>query len=298
MMQKISHWLVYTPLYLLSLLPLRVLFLFSDFIYLLVYYVFGYRKKVVFQNLSIIFPNHTYKQKEKIAKGVYRNFTDFIVESIKLFSASDAWVNKHFVGNVDVLDKLYEEGKKCQVHLGHNFSWEIGQQWISMHLKQPALSVYTPISNKTLDRIFKQMRSQRGGVMLPANDMKNAILPYRDKPYALLLVADQRPRSRDKAMWIPFFGKETAFVRGPETGARMGNLAVVFCYVEKLRRGYYKCYLTLETNDPTSLEPEELTRRYARYLEEKIVQQPENWLWTHKRWKWEREVPTSGTSKN
>jgi KDO2-lipid IV(A) lauroyltransferase len=281
------YYLVYGLLYFLSLFPLRALYLLSDLFYFLIYYVVGYRKQVVLYNLGIAFPEKTGEERRRIAKKFYRNLTDFFVETIKLFSASDRFLEKRFVADFSVFDKLNEQGKKCQVHLGHNFNWELGHLASVPHLKLKALGVYMPLTNKVFDRIFRKLRIKTGAYMLPATNMRTALLPFRHEPFALLLVADQSPPNPQNGIWVNFFNRPTPFVRGPENGARGGDLPVVFCHVLKVKRGYYKGYFTLAEENPASLAKGELTKKYARFLEEKMREQPDNWLWTHKRWKWE-----------
>jgi Kdo2-lipid IVA lauroyltransferase/acyltransferase len=141
------YYLVYGLFYLLSLLPLRVLYLFTDFFYLVIYYVAGYRKEVVMQNLVIAFPEKTLEERKKIAKRFYRNFTDFFAETIKLFSANDAFLEKHFVPDLRVFERLKKEGRKCQVHLGHNFNWELGYLACVSRIDIKVLGVYMPLSS-------------------------------------------------------------------------------------------------------------------------------------------------------
>lgn len=238
-------------------------------------------------NLAIAFPQKTEAERKRIAKKFYRNLTDFFVETIKLFSASDDFIEKHYIADYSVFDAIEQQGKKCQVHVGHNFNWEFGYHSILLHIRQKTLAVYMPLSNPTFEKIFKKLRGKRGGFLLPATDMRRAILPFRSEPYALLLVADQSPSSPQKGIWINFFGKPTAFIMGPENGAKAGDLPVVFCHVTKIKRGYYKGHFMLAEDNPAALEKGELTKKYARFLEEKMTEQPDNWLWSHKRWKWD-----------
>src|SRR5678809_318100 len=125
--------IVYGLLYLVSLLPLRVLYLFSDFAYFIIYYVAGYRKKVVLDNLSIAFPEKTESEKKQIAKEFYRNFTDNFIETIKLISAGKNFLRKHYICDTQLFEELYRQGKKCQVHLGHNFNWEFANQAMAFY---------------------------------------------------------------------------------------------------------------------------------------------------------------------
>jgi KDO2-lipid IV(A) lauroyltransferase len=281
------YYFFYGLLYFLSLFPLRILYVLSDFIYVIIYHVAGYRKKVVMRNLSIAFPEKTIRERKDIAKKFYRNFADFFVETIKLFTAGDDFIKAHFVADYSIFNQLHAQGKKCQVHLGHNFNWEIAYHSIASSIVQNPLGVYMPLSNKSFDRIFRKLRSKRGGHLVPATGMREGLFPFRNTPYVLLLVADQSPPSPQRSLWVHFFGRPTPFVAGPENGARAGNLPVIFSYFEKKKRGYYEGHFVLATEDPASLPKGELTRMYARFLEDKMQQQPPIWLWSHRRWKWE-----------
>jgi len=285
------YYIVYGLLYLVSLLPLRVLYILSDAIYILAYRILGYRRKVVLDNLQVVFPEKTLAERKKIAGKFYHNFIDSIIESLKMVSASDAYIMKRVSGNWEVLNNLYKTGRSCQIHLGHTFNWEWANLAGAKAMNYTFLGVYMPIKNKIFDRLFRRLRSKSGTVLMPATEMRTAMLPWRAKQYCIGLVADQSPSAPEKSIWLNFFGKPTGFVPGPETGARAGNIPVVFANIEKPRRGYYKVVFTLAEDQPASLQKGELTLRYARYLEQVIKQQPDMWLWSHRRWKkeWKEE---------
>lgn len=285
------YYIVYGLLYLVSLLPLRVLYILSDALYVLVYRISGYRRKVVLNNLQLVFPEKTLTERKKIASRFYHNFIDSIIESLKMVSASDAYIQKRVSGNWEVLNDLYKTSRSCQIHLGHTFNWEWANLAGAKEMHYTFLGVYMPIKNKIFDRLFRKLRSKSGSVLLPATDMRKAMIPWRNRQYCIGLVADQAPANPEKSFWLNFFGKPTPFVTGPETGARTSNIPVVFANIEKPRRGYYKVVFTLAEMEPGNLDRGELTLRYARYLEEVIKQQPDMWLWSHRRWKreWKEE---------
>lgn len=285
------YYLVYIPLYLMSLLPLRVLYLLSDCLAALNWYIIGYRKKVVLDNLRIAFPEKTEQERKKIGKKFYRNFIDNFIETIKLLSASQQFITKHFVIDNDVFTPIYQSGRKCQLHLGHNFNWEIANVAMPYYTAYTFIVVYMPIKSNVMDRLFLRLRSRTGSVMLPATNMRNAIVPYRNSQYLLTLVADQAPGDVSRAYWLNFFGRPTPFVRGPESGARVGNIPVVFAQLYKVKRGYYRASLEIGADSPRNLPEGELTRRYIAFLEKAIRRQPDMWLWSHRRWKhnWKEE---------
>ena len=281
------YFIVFGLLYLCSLLPLRVLYLFSDFAYVLIYYVIGYRKKIVMQNLALAFPEKTEEERKKIARKFYRNFTDNFIETIKLISVGDSFIKKHFKGDYSVLNELYKKGKKCQVHLGHNFNWELANLSLPLYSPYIMLTIYMPITSKLMDRLLMYIRKKTGAHLLPAIYMRNAMVSYRNKQYLMALVADQNPGIPKRAHWFHFFGKPTPFQIGPEKAAKGSDAAVVFCRIIKRKRGYYEPQFKLVTEDPKSFPDKLLTQQYVAYLEDVIRDQPETWLWSHRRWKWE-----------
>jgi KDO2-lipid IV(A) lauroyltransferase len=290
------YYVVYGVLYLLSLLPIWLLYGLSDGIAFLLYAVIRYRRGVVLSNLNIAFPERTHAERLRIARRFYRNFTDNFIETIKLLSASPRFLQKHLVlDNPELLDRYYDEGRKLQIHLGHCFNWEIGNLAMAMRTRYTFLVAYMPVENKTFERLFRHLRSRTGSVLLPATQMNKAIIPYRHQQYMLILVADQAPSGVENSYWLNFFNRPTAFIRGPERGARIGDIPAVFARFHKSRRGHYRVELITIAEHPRELPEGELTRRYARLLEDAIRKQPDGWLWSHKRWKyhWKETLASS-----
>lgn len=279
------YYLVYGFIYTLSLLPMGILYLFSDACYLLIYYVIGYRRKVVEDNLRIAFPDRNNQWIMETSRKFYRNFTDNFIETIKLFSAGEKFYEKHFVMDLSPFQYLFEKGLTCQIHLGHNFNWELANLAVARKVPFTLLGVYMPIENKIFERLLKKFRGKYGTVLIPATRMRESIMHYRNQQYMLALVADQVPGNLDRAFWLNFFGKPTPFVQGPEKGARAGNFPVLFAEIRKFKRGHYQLYVKVATENPASLQPGELTRMYRDYLQTVIQHSPDMWLWSHRRWK-------------
>lgn len=285
------YYVVYGLLYALSLLPLRVLYILSDAMYGLAYYIIGYRKKVVMQNLEIAFPEKTLEERVRIAKDFYRHLTDSFVETIKFITASKRFFYRHCTFDTSLIKKLYAEGRKCEIQLAHTFNWELANIIVPFDSPYQQLTVYMPLTSKVLDRIFLKLRSRSGAIMLPATRIARAMMPYRNDQYLLALVADQNPGVPSKAYWLEFFGRATPFVTGPEKNARANKTAVVFAKISKPKRGFYKIEFELAELHPELLPEKELTRRYVDFLEQVIREQPSLWLWSHRRWKhdWKEE---------
>lgn len=280
------YYVVYGIFYGMSLLPTWILYRLSDGIAFLLYAVIRYRRRIVLHNLRIAFPEKPERERREIARKFYRNFSDSFMETVKLLSASPAWLEKHFViDNPEVMEDFARDGRKIQLFLGHLFGWEVANVAMPRLTRFKFLVVYMPLANKVLERVFLRLRARTGTVLLPATSMQRAIIPYRNSVYALALVADQSPSGPDNSYWLNLFGQPTAFIRGAERGSRIGDIPAVFARVYKSGRGRYRSELTTIADHPANLPEGELTLRYRDLLEAAIRQQPATWLWSHKRWK-------------
>ena len=286
------YYVVYGLLYLLSLLPMWLLYPLAEGLALLLYHVIGYRRKVVRTNLQLAFPEKTTAELIRIEIKFYRNFVDSFIETIKLLSATPAYIKRHFsIDNPEILDNFYDQGRKCQLHLGHTFNWEVANAGMPLMTRYPFIVAYMPVENKIFERLFLHLRSRTGSILLPATRMQRAIIPYRNTQYLLTLVADQAPPHSDQSYWLNFFGHPTPFVRGPERGARIADIPAVFAKFYKSRRGHYRVFFMTLADHSADLPEGELTRRYRDCLENAIREQPDLWLWSHRRWKapWKEE---------
>jgi Kdo2-lipid IVA lauroyltransferase/acyltransferase len=281
------YYVVYGFLWLISLLPFRVLYFFSDCIYGLVFYVFKYRKEVVMNNLSIAFPEKSEQERKMIAKQFYHNLIDTFIESLKFITLSKAQIQKRSTGEFELINKLIEEGKNVHIMAGHQFNWEYANLIYALNLKAPFVGVYMPIANKSLDRIFYKFRQQFGTILISAQDFKNKMHQVFSKQYLLALAADQNPGDPASGYWTNFLGKPVPFVSGPWKGAVKNNTAVVMVGFEKRKRGYYHFSISLLADNSSALTTAELVLRYKNALENIIRQDPPNYLWSHRRWKYE-----------
>lgn len=281
------YYIVFGLLYIVSLLPFPILYLLSDCFYALLYYVIGYRKEVVMKNLLIAFPDKTDAARKSIAKDFYRNFTDNWIEALKLLSISEKNIGKRISTDFKIFDTIHVSGRCCHMLLGHQFNWEWGNASVPVRTSFKVLVAYSPISNQIFDRLFLYIRQRFGCIMLPFNDMRRAMLPHRHSQYILALVADQNPPNPLKSYWLNFLNTPTAFVQGPEKGARLGNIPAVYLAFSKPKRGYYHLEAKLLHDNPGSTTEGELTKIYVAELEKNIYANPSLYLWSHKRWKHE-----------
>ncbi len=281
------YYIVYPLLYLVSLLPFFILYLISDFIAFLLYHVIRYRKKVVMSNLAIAFPDKSTEERIKIAKRFYQYFTDTFIESLKFISISKKELLKRVTGSFGLINSLIDKGHNINLMAGHQFNWEYANLLYSINLKIPFVGIYMPVENKIFNKVFLDVRSRYGTILISAPDFKNKMHDVFKMQYLLALAADQNPGNPLSAYWLNFFGRPTPFASGPEKGAIKNNAAVVYVGFNKIKRGHYNFTTTLLTEQSDTTKTGELTCLYRDILEKTIKQDPANYLWSHRRFKFE-----------
>ena len=279
------YYLLFGFLYLISLLPFFILYGISDFFFVILYYIAGYRRGVVYNNLQRSFPEKTEAELKSIMRRNYRNFTDNWIETIKLMSISKKQLNKRITGNLDALQQQYDKGKAVQANLAHFFNWELMTLYVGINQPYPFLTVYLPQSSKAFDRLMQYVRGRWGNPLLPSTEIARGIIPWRNKQYLLALGADQSPALPESGYWMYFMGQPAPFPRGPEKFARTQNIPVVMMSVTKPKRGHYNFNYFVMAEETASLPNGELLRRYVRHIEDNIRLQPDLYLWSHRRWK-------------
>lgn len=279
------YYIIYPLLYLVSLLPFFILYGISNVVAWLLYAVFKYRKDVVMGNLIIAFPEKSAEERKKIAQNFYRYFTDTLMESLKFISLSKKQLLKRSTGSFDLINKLIDKGYNINLMAGHQFNWEYANLLYAYHLKIPFVGIYMPIKNKAFEKIFYNFRNRYGTILISATDFKNKMHDVFKNQYLLALAADQNPGLPTSGYWLNFFGKPTPFVMGPEKGAVKNNAAVVYIGFKKIKRGYYHFTTTLLCENSAHTQPGELTCLYRDVLEKTIKEDPANYLWSHRRFK-------------
>ncbi|KOY85130.1 hypothetical protein AD998_02255 [bacterium 336/3] len=272
----------------LSILPLSILYLMADFLYFLAFYVIGYRKEVVWQNLKNAFPNKTDKELKIIQKDFYKHLAEVFIETLKILSISKKELEKRFVvRNIEILKERLDEGKTVLVLTAHLFNWE----WLSLitSLKQPysVHFVYQELSSKFFDNLMLKIRTHFGGQPLKMQNILKDVLQNHNQARIVALLADQSPAGNEKDHWTDFLNQDTAFFAGAEKIATKLQLPVVFGGATRLKRGHYELYFE-EIYHPQEKSDNKITENYVRALEAQIQKTPANWLWSHKRWKKKR----------
>jgi Kdo2-lipid IVA lauroyltransferase/acyltransferase len=286
---KFLYYIVLFVWYSLSLLPLSVLYVLSDVLFVLVYHVFRYRRKLVRKNLKDSFPEKKESDIIKIEKGFYSFLCDYIVESMKLLTISKRNLQRRMVfKGVETVDKIVEDGQSCAIYLGHYCNWE----WITslpLYVTKNAQcgQIYHPLENKDFDRLFLNLRERMGSVCISMAETLRRIVEFKQKGKQVVIgyISDQVPYWNNIHYWTDFLHHDTPVLTGTERIAKSANHAVFYMDVRCVRRGYYECEFKLITREPKKYKDFELTERYFRELEKTIQREPKYWLWSHNRWK-------------
>jgi KDO2-lipid IV(A) lauroyltransferase len=292
MKEKITLALLTFTLKAIAIWPLRILYVLSDLIYPLVYYIVGYRREVVRKNLDSSFPEKSEKEIREIEKRFYRHFCDYVLETVKLMHISDEEMRRRMrFTNPEYIEQLRSDGRPIFLYLGHQGNWEYIisiTMWTSPEFT--AGQIYHPLSNKVMDKLIYRLRSRFNTVGIPQKQALRAIITMvRDGKHPLLgFIADQRPPRRPEPEWMTFLNQDTPIITGGEAMGRKLNAHFVYGSMKCVRRGYYE--LTFQPIVPVEGEEYGYSKQYMRMLEQDIKEQPHLYLWTHKRWKWKRET--------
>ncbi|CAL1520453.1 lysophospholipid acyltransferase family protein [Chitinophaga sp. MM2321] len=289
-MSIIAYFLLLPVIYAVSLLPFRVLYFLSDLVYVLLYYVMGYRKNVVLQNLRNSFPDKNEAEIKRICKDFYHYLCDLFLETFKTLTISKDAMIKHCRFTDDTLalfNKLADDKKSVVLVMGHKGNWEWAGNTFSILCKQQLYVIYHPLANKHFNGLMYRMRTRFGTKLIAMQDTFRDMVQNRDEVNATAFIADQAPQPKT-AQWLTFLNQDTPVFKGTEKIAQKMNYPVVYVTVQREKRGYYTVVAKLLTATPADEKDGDITAAHTRKLEEDIVAQPATWLWSHKRWKHRR----------
>lgn len=271
---------------LISLLPLPVLYLFSDFLRFLMEKVLGYRKEVIEENLQRSFPEKSEQTIQQIKRDFYRNFSDILVESIKSLSISKREIKKRFtLANPEVFQQLYDQNRGVVMVMGHYTNFEWTAMAIPLLVPNPCFAVYHPLKNKRFNSLVVKIRQQFGLKLFSMNDTYPFMLNNPVQRPLYVFMADQSPHRGKIKYRTKFLNQATPVHLGVENLARKCDLAVVFIITERIKRGYYQVRAELLFEDVKDQPQFKVTDTHVQHLENAIHNHPANWLWSHKRWK-------------
>ncbi len=263
----------------------KTIYKISDFIYLLIYKVFKYRLKVVRQNLRLAFPDYTEKQLNKIEKDFYHHLADLFVETFKFYTLDKQSLKQRIIiENADLLNQYYYAGQNVILAGAHIGNWELGPLVAPFWFKHQFVILYKPLKNSKIDEKIKQART-RFGSRLISIDITARGFTKGNKPYCVVMLADQNPGNTKKALWIRFFNIPTATLHGLETYSKLYNLPIFYFDMDKVERGKYKAKIEPLVHDPRNQPKGAITKKYMERVEQSIREKPHLWLWSHRRWK-------------
>jgi len=259
----------------------------ADGLFVLAYYVIGYRTKVVKGNLALAFPEKTDQERKLLAKNFYKNFCDVIIESIKLFSISEKELGRRMVlHDVENLKPFYDQGKSIIGMISHVSNWE----WMVISdtvMDHRSLGIMTPLSNKFIHKKVVDSRTRFGCRAIPKAEVTQ-VIAEETEPTVYFFATDQSPHKANRAYWAQFFGIDTPVQYGAEKFAKQYDMPVFHFRIRRIKRGYYEVHNSLLEANPTKAAYGSILERYNEELEAHIRENASDWLWTHRRWKHRR----------
>ena len=290
---KVVYYILVFFCYLLSPLPLRVHYIISYIIYVLMFYVIRYRRRVVWKNLTSAFPEKKEEELRRIERGFYHFFCDYLVETVKLMTISQEDMKRRIIfRGTELVDEIIESGQSITLYVGHYCNWE----WVSsiplwLNPSTWCGQVYHPLENKDFDKLFLKIRERMGAHCIAMQDTLREIVKHKreNRPTIIGFISDQKPLWVNIHHWVDFLHHDTPVLTGAERIARKMNHAVMYLDIQRVRRGYYEAEFKCITREPQKFKEYELTDIYFRMLEKSIKRAPEFWLWSHDRWSRTRE---------
>jgi len=287
-LNKILAYCCFALIWVTSIFPMWVHYIFSDIMYFILYRIAGYRTKIVRQNIQSAFPEKTPEELLRIEREFYHWFCDYLVETIKLMTISEKEMRRRMTfKGTEAIEQLWSEGVSCGVMLGHYCNWE----WVStlplaMSSNGICAELYHPIENPDFDRLFLYIRQRFGSVCIPMEETLRHIVKYQreGKPLVIGYIADQKPNWRNIHLWVPFLNHLTPVFTGSERIIKRTKQAFFYGDVRRVKRGYYECEFKLIERHSENISDYELTERYMEELERTIRRDPALWLWSHDRW--------------
>jgi len=258
----------------------------SDVLYIILYRIVGYRKKIVTQNISLVFPNKSSSEKKEIIRSFYLHFCDLIVEGIKAFNMSDASILKRYpiTGYESTFDH-FEEGRDIIVSCAHQGNWEWASLACPLFFRHKCAVIVTPLTDPYLNRKINNSRSRNGYDLVPKDMFRQYTEEKGGVPKAIFFLSDQSPSNPKNAYWTPFVGVDSPVQYGVEKYAKQLKAPVYYIEIKKVKRGYYQGHVSLLIEDPTTKDYGEIVEKVTETISQSIYDRPSDWLWSHRRWK-------------
>jgi len=273
-------------LYLLSLLPFWLLYFISDFLFVILYYLVGYRRNVVQENLRNSFPEKSDEERSLIEKKYFKYMADLMLETIKSVSMSEKQVHRRMTcTNPELMEHYFGQGKSIIAAAGHYGNWELACLTFGFLTDKKRLVVYKPQSRDVFTDFFNRTRSRFGTTMISMKQTLRKMIEYKNELTFLVLAADQTPARNEALYFTTFLNQPTAVFIGVEKLTSLRDCVVIFYRIDLVKRGHYTYTFVPLVENPKETRPFEITRVQVSYLESLIRERPEYWLWSHRRWK-------------
>ncbi|MEL0645204.1 lysophospholipid acyltransferase family protein [Olleya sp. Ti.3.14] len=292
-MQLLAYILIYPFLWLISILPFRLLYAFSDGLYFLIYYIIGYRKKTVKENLNLVFPDKSEDEIKDIRKKFYHHLCDMVVEAIKSLTITEKQMMKRMTfPNIEEVNQYSKSNKSIVLMCAHYGSWE----WIFIlqnHVNHKGYAVYKKLENKYFDKLVKRIRAKYNSHLITTKETFSTLLRAKNNGELTIngFVSDQSPKPWKAHHWLEFMGINVPAHTGAELLAKQLDMAVVYFAVKRIKRGYYQTTFTTLAENPNDYKDYEITDAFFKLVEKQIHEAPQYYLWTHKRWKHRDKTP-------
>jgi len=287
-MNAAIYYLSLPFIYFISLLPFWLLYCLSDFLFVLLYHVFGYRRKIVFQNLRNSFPEKSEVELKIIERKFYRYFCDLVLETLKSITISKSSLAKRVkFSDTEIFEEYYKNDQSVIIAMGHFGNWELGGARFAIEPFHQLFVIYHPLQNKYFDGLVYRMRTRLGNGLYSMKDSLRGIIGDRKKLTATAFIADQTPSPKG-AHWMQFLNQDTPVFTGTGKISKKMQYPVVYIGIHRLKRGQYEMRAEKLVENPAELDDLQIVEAFTKRLEEDIVKQPEIWLWTHRRWKHKR----------
>lgn len=287
-MKKLLYFVVLPLFWAISFFPVKVLYLFSDFLYLIIYHLLGYRKKVVLENLHNAFPDKTAAEIQQIAADYYHYLCDLLVEVLKGASMRQHEYEQRWTADATEVNRIYDQGRSCIYILGHYGNWEGAAPVCTFYSKYHVNIIYKHIANSNFEKLMNKIRTRFNNTITPMHKIMRRMIKEKNHVIAYAFVSDQSP-SPTNAYWMTFLNQDTAVFTGVEKIACKLNVPVFYISIQRKGRGYYHIQPTLIHENPKDTKEGEIMHAFMQHLEQDIIRDPACWLWSHRRWKHKRE---------
>ena len=286
-MQLLAFVLIYPLLWFVSILPFRLLYAVSDVLYVVLYHIVGYRKQTVQENLKLVFPDKSEAERQLITKRFYHHLCDMILEAIKSMSISVEDMKARFkFTNIELIKEFEKQNKSIVLMCAHYGSWE----WIFIiqtYVKFRGYAVYKRLNNIYFDKLVRGIRARYNSYLVTTKETIPTLIENKKKGVLTMngFVSDQTPKKGKAYHWNTFMGIEVPIHTGAEMLAKKLDMPVIFFSVKRIKRGFYETTFQTLAEQPNEYKNYAITDQFLKHVEHQIIEAPEYYLWTHKRWK-------------